>query len=837
MSTRDQKLLAAALKKLERDNLSKVFDPRVPDSRPTKIQTEILKDIGKIRQRFVVAGNQCLAEGTLVLTSTGPKKIEEIEVGETVYDHLGKPIKVLKTFKNGKKEVHTLTRYSQVLVKCTADHTFLTTSPRYKEGVAILNNKERKVREFINCTQIRRVEINAPLGSVDCPEAYMLGVLSGDGCSRDTGIVLSSSSSLIPDKIQKYLGGVVTDKKANYCWRIKGATLSPDSLYYSWIKGRYAHEKIADIEVLKTWNRKSLLSYVAGLIDTDGSVFTSGKGNVTIALEMQAESIMKATQWAFLALWQVQLALIVNDREKYVNGPTYTLKCANNSYSIRMIKELSPHIVTPSKQYKEIYKHKKGKVTDSSRVGAVVSKSTELVETYDLHVSGPRNLYCLANGLVTHNSGKTALAAREIAWILNGDHPWWKRPEDWGDGPLLIMVAGQDRKNLELSIWEDKLSPFLDPSEWKHVRTGGILQYVTSRRTGDKILFVSHGDSSDHNRRHMQGYVANYVWLDEMPGNITILEELQRRINAKNGYLIATFTPKFRNDSIRNIIEAGSPPISKKYTMSMLDNPIYKLRIQEEMSRLDGYAESYKRAILYGEWYTGDSAVYEWDPEKMCAPLPQYYSASWRHCESVDPALKSKFGYTLWAEDPSNGVWYLVNDEYITGIYNPEDMVNEVLSRGKGYNIIRRVTDYAPWYTGIASPKGVHYISPHNKNQRKEELIKGLQYALSAGKIKIPPHNTHFLEEIQSCQWSETTDRIVNSSSYHVMDCCQYFVDCKPPYDEKQRIMPWYEELRRGNHKRKEQEALARKSVVSKGGRISRPIGSWGARKKGGRFG
>ena len=53
-----------------------------------------------------------------------------------------------------------------------------------------------------------------------------------------------------------------------------------------------------------------------------------------------------------------------------------------------------------------------------------------------------------------NQSGKSTLAAREISWILNGTHPTWKKPKRWGDTPLLILIAGQSRQQMETELWE-----------------------------------------------------------------------------------------------------------------------------------------------------------------------------------------------------------------------------------------------------------------------------------------------------------------------------------------------------------------------------------------------
>lgn len=416
-----------------------------------------------------------------------------------------------------------------------------------------------------------------------------------------------------------------------------------------------------------------------------------------------------------------------------------------------------------------------------------------------------------------NQSGKSSLAAREIAWIVTDTHPSWKRPVRWGEEPLLILIAGQDRKQMEIELWEKKLKPFLEPSDWRIIRVAGVLNFVEHRRHGHKIVFLSHNDSSESNRQHMQGYVAHYVWLDEMPRHISILEELQRRVDARKGYLIATFTPKARNETIRRVVDSVTSPTGARYRLAKLDNPLLSTEEKKlELQKLVGHSAATQRTILYGDWYSGDSAVYEFDPDTMVvSELPPGYSRGWRHVVSVDPALKSKFGFTLFAECPWNGIWYLVRDDYITGIYSPDDMVNHVQKLTAGYNIVKRISDpHESWFIGQAAKYRITYVSPRDKTSRKPELIKNLQVWLSTGKLKIGSWCTNFSEEVGNCQFSDTGDRIINASSYHTLDAAQYFVDMAPTYDETNRVRPWHEELRRGNDERKAKERLKTASKI-----------------------
>jgi len=424
-----------------------------------------------------------------------------------------------------------------------------------------------------------------------------------------------------------------------------------------------------------------------------------------------------------------------------------------------------------------------------------------------------------------NQSGKSQLAARDLAWFLNDNHPYYTRPEEWASEPMTVLIGVQDL-TLGQEMWTKKVRPFLH-GDWKEERQGNSLKRCVERNTGDVIYFLSHSDGSEKNRKHMQGYVAHYLWLDEMPSSHKILEELQRRVDARKGRFLATFTPKFKNDTIRRVVDASKAPLSKKYQMSKLDNPIYADRLDEELQKLAGYPESEKRTILYGEWSTGDGAVYSFDYDFMTVTqLPESYGRGWRHVEAVDPALRSKCGYTLWAEDPSTGVWYLVEDKYIEGTQtlDPNELLNIITKRSQGYNVVRRISDSMAWFTSVANTKGITYLIPYDKNSRKEDLIKGLQSALSLGKIKVGRWCTAFIDEIQSCQMSETTDRIINSSSFHTLDCAQYFCDLVPKYEKLNLAQPWAAKLREENEQYKAKQAVAASAATSR----VRPIRSWG---------
>ena len=382
--------------------------------------------------------------------------------------------------------------------------------------------------------------------------------------------------------------------------------------------------------------------------------------------------------------------------------------------------------------------------------------------------------------------GKTTAGIREMAWILNDNHPWWKRPELWGRGPLFMAIVGQSRTNIAEEIWERKLRPLLQDKEvWKVKRTGGIIVSVNNEKNGNTILFLVHGQGTEETRAQIQGFRFHYVLFDEMPKEYGTFTEVQMRTDAYNGYILVAFTPLLKNLQMRNTVENAQLPYSKKYVWTVWDNPMNctpEKRKQIEQ-RAATWSESERQTRLYGEWSADDQAVYHFSIEQMTCNLPPNYSNTWRHVESIDPATTGTTGFTLWAEDPPTGIWYCVVADYIKGdsARSPSRTVQEAYGKTIGYNIVRRVSDTMPWYISAALEFQLRYVQPWNKTQRKDELIKNLQEALSTGKIKICKHCNLLIEEFMTCRWKEDTEnKIVGHQRFHLLDATQYFWDLHP---------------------------------------------------------
>jgi len=368
------------------------------------------------RTSFVVAASRnsmkCLQEGTLVATPSGPVPIEKINIGDTVYDHVGKPIKVIGHWDQGEQPVYALRHGREIIAHATEKHIWSTFDTR-KPAVF----EDKKTSELREGRHIKRIELNVPFGSRKVPEAYAIGALLGDGCSTEDGVRISSSDNRIPDKVAELLGSPgVTKLNGNHTYIVRsplgpGKRWECSEFYEKWCRDRKAHEKLASYEEILKWDRRSIVAFIAGLIDTDGSVFVRN-GSLYFSLGMQAREVIETFQKLFFALWQrtpkiEEIHVASKKWGAYKNGPLLKAEINHNHFCVRAYRELEEFLVV-KKIAPEIIDSLSSNNFNPAGFG-VKKEFVGVRRCYDLTVDSPESLYCLHNGAVTHNTLTSAV--------------------------------------------------------------------------------------------------------------------------------------------------------------------------------------------------------------------------------------------------------------------------------------------------------------------------------------------------------------------------------------------------------------------------------------------
>ena len=419
--------------------------------------------------------------------------------------------------------------------------------------------------------------------------------------------------------------------------------------------------------------------------------------------------------------------------------------------------------------------------------------------------------------VASNQSGKSQSCSRLTAWILAENHPYWKRPEHWNKEQLLMVVCGRTGKQLEESI-VPRICAYLPKEDYKVVKIGNITQRI-EHKNGNRIVLQSL-ENPQVARERVQSYVAHFVWVDEMPSTVSIINELLMRLQSKQGFFVASFTPLVYNQDIRKMVDEVSPHIGKKYKFKMFDNPLYAdpARQQQVLASYAHLSEVELNCRLYGDWMEAESAVWHINRDTMVEAPPNYH-ASWRHVEASDPAVSSKFGLTVWAEDPITSVWYCIRDDYIEGIAAPDDIVQEVIRRTENVNIISRICDpHESWYLGQANKAKLIYICP-KKDGRKNDMIKQLQHSLSSGKLRIAPWCSRIIEELESAQWKASdsgTLKIQGANRYHLADTACYFNDLVPAPSKDYVPQNWQQEVRKHTEKVRHEQYIKQTTKVGR---------------------
>ena len=454
-------------------------------------------------------GRRCLAKGTMVATPTGPAAIETLRPGDNVYSEQGTIIKVKEVFDQGVQDVVDISHRNKILATCTLDHIWSTVKQHSKTR-NIPHPGLRKTSQLDKYTLIDRVEIEAPLGTVDEPLSYVIGTLLGDGCCREHYLSISSAEPKLVASVAAQLGTTYRkNSPTNYTWNMPKENKAKIPYYFDWLHNKYAHEKIVDLSVIKTWNRQTLLKLIAGLIDTDGSVIKHFDSNgklkeIAISLGMQAKSVMEAAQYSFLALWQVSTNLGIDNRAKYKNGPVWNITIKNIHQCKRILKELDQYLNVGSKKYDTAYDSLVPYNFNPKGMGGTL-KNPRKEQCYDIHVDSPTNLYLLANGLVTHNSGKSNTLMVDALHFVSTN-----------PGKTVLILAPyepQVEKLFEELHMLINRSKTIKQSIVRDVKKPCMISFAN----GSHIKGLSAGSKNTTNRSDkIRGQDAHYIIIDEI---------------------------------------------------------------------------------------------------------------------------------------------------------------------------------------------------------------------------------------------------------------------------------------------------------------------------------
>lgn len=720
---------------------------------------------------------KCLVGDTMIATPYGSKPIKDIRIGDVVYgfnnDGVIEATEVVQLHNQGVKEVVELVHRGRVVAECTLDHRWLAWDS-YKKTEVVVTTEELLRNNRYKISR-RYFKTDDPDGVVE-PHAYALGALLGDGYGKhnnntDNQISISSIDEKIPSKVAKCINSNFWKVNGdNYSWifanynygdGMKKSLQVPISVnhYDSWCKGLMAHEKICDYDIISKWDRKSKLEFLAGIIDTDGSIYLVNNGKeLKFSLSMQAKSVVNCVKKLFLDLWQIELCYSVDDREKYKNGPCYVVYSNNNFCCKLFLKELSAYIVSNHKKYKDEYDNL-NEYNHKEFFCGVSKGKVSYKQTYDIGIDNGTHLYALANGLITHNSFTMCLIATEYCQrnpntrvlvmfpkknmassvakeqmrIIHEDCPEHLKPEHkvadkefvYPNGSV-IMLAGADAghaesvrgKTIHLILCDE--GGFFPYSDMQYI-VNSILMPTLTTTNGKMIIASTPSKEPDH--YFMTGLVEPY---------------------RANGWLVEydIYSNPLIDDAMRDKIIA-------RYPLGE-DDPEY----QREYLLKAKVANS---LMVVPEWYDLEKDI-------MAETARPVYCDNY---VAMDPAVVDGtgilFGYydyhrqKLVIEDElflgADGAKSLTTEEIANGIYRKENMRFRNQYTGEVTEPYMRISDnnLPLLINDLAAKHNIHFTT--TKKDGKEDKVNQVRLLMKRGKLEIHPRCVNLREHLKTAKW------------------------------------------------------------------------------------
>lgn len=428
------------------------------------------------KARFIVlpCGRRCLESGTLVATPYGPRPIESLKVGDQVIgfeDGRAMITTVEAVWDNGKQLVYPMGSKLRTYLAGTAQHKLWAA---HESKMQEKDYGRMEISRLARWYRVRRVYVEDLIqgGPVHQEKTYSLGAMLGNGCcrsgkttegKRSRHLYISSPDGTVPERMAQELGCAFENTTGNnFTWKLTNA-FGSIPYFMEWCFMKYSHEKTADWSVIDTWDKESCLAFLAGVIDTDGCIRfkETDKRQIVIQVAMQAKTVVEACRNIVFKYFQEYRELLLDDRERYKNGPLHILSITDNLLVCRLICALRPYM-TKDIDIEGCQPHN----ILPDRISLQNVGDPYLAQTHDITVANASNLYVLHNGgIVTSNSGKSEIAKRKL--VLAALNP------DTGYSDPNYFVAAPTHAQAKRIYWKDLKD--LIPTEFiENIREGEL---------------------------------------------------------------------------------------------------------------------------------------------------------------------------------------------------------------------------------------------------------------------------------------------------------------------------------------------------------------------------
>lgn len=368
---------------------------------------------------------KCIPNSTNIPTPDGWRKVEEIKIGDYLFDRQGNPTKVLGVYPQGKKEVYEITFGDGRQAKCSIDHIWSvhkrtwgeanyyrerTTEEILKDNYKIVDKRGRKQHNYsIPCCQpVKYSEKNYLI------HPYVIGAFLGDGCCKGhSRLVLSSENDEIPEYCAELIGNI--EIKDWYGQKYKHTFFNKTTQEYLLTKDffkdfseellQYSYDKKIP-SIYKYGSIEQRYQLLQGLFDTDGSI---QKNNGLVSFTSTSLSLIKDVQEVLYSLGHS--SIITETKRKFL----YTNTCYTLRINMSHKDKINLFKLKRKRKIAESFKDKKQR-HDYTKTTIVNIKKLDYSEDMTcFYVDNREHLFLMNDFIVTHN---TSVLTERISHLI-----------------------------------------------------------------------------------------------------------------------------------------------------------------------------------------------------------------------------------------------------------------------------------------------------------------------------------------------------------------------------------------------------------------------------------
>jgi hypothetical protein len=391
--------------------------------------------------------------------------------------------------------------------------------------------------------------------------------------------------------------------------------------------------------------------------------------------------------------------------------------------------------------------------------------NSRIEDTYDIHVASSTNLYMLANGLITHNSGKSESCAADLIFTCL---------ENENVNCLYITLTRVSAKRIIWPIIKRVLTDYKIPIKKMDN------QDLSIEFKNNSILYISGAKDSSEIER-FRGMSLKKIYIDELQSFRSYIKDLIDDVLVPatwdvNGSLCLIGTPGpvpagYFYECTHNVAWSN-------HKWNIYDNPwILKksgktpeeiLKEERERKGITESDPSYQREAL-GLWAKDDnSLIFKFDKNKN---ITTTFPSDLTYIFGIDLGYNDADAIAVLGFNYKEDCVYLV-EEVIKTKQTISSLVKEIKILEEKYKPIKMVMDAGALGKKIQEEIRQRHGIPVEAaaKERKFEFIELLNDDLRTGKFKTFP-GSRFEEDCYLVQWNkDDPTKLVVSDVYH-SDC------------------------------------------------------------------